>query len=474
MPEPSVAPALPPWWLDEALAHEDDAAPAPPLEGEVRADIAVIGGGYTGLWTALAVKEYDPSASVALLEAEICGWGPSGRNGGFLHGYWTHLSRLRAVLGDEAALAVARGSDAVIPAVRAFGEARGADVWLKQGGYLKVSAAPAQDEAVEKSIRTAAELGVPEEAVALSADDVAGRIRSPRFRRAVFFRDGATVQPARLARALRAAALADGIQLHERTRVTALRTGTPNELDTPSGRVLADEVVVATNAAETGWRPLSRKLTNFGSYVVLTEPVPELVAELGWTGGEAITDGRMFIHYFRTTPDGRVLMGSGGGPIGHGGRLDDGRFSGDRASAARAEEGLRHLLPALAGARVERAWGGPIDVSADSLPFFGTIDGTRIHFGVGYSGHGAGPSWLGGRMLASLALGRDDEWSRFPLVRMPRASLPPEPLKRLGGGIIRSALLSVEDAQEQGRRGSAPARAIAALPRLLRMPLGTR
>ncbi len=165
MPEPSVAPALPPWWLDEALAHEGDPAPAPPLEGEVRADVAVIGGGYTGLWTALAIKEHEPSASVVLLEAEICGWGPSGRNGGFLHGYWTHLSRLRAVLGDEDALAVARGSDAVIPAVRAFCEERGVDAWLTEGGYLKVSAAPAQDEAVEKSVRTAAELGVPEEAV---------------------------------------------------------------------------------------------------------------------------------------------------------------------------------------------------------------------------------------------------------------------------------------------------------------------
>ena len=97
MPEPSVAPALPPWWLDEALAHEGDPAPAPPLEGEVRADVAIIGGGYTGLWTALAIKELEPSASVVVLESEICGWGPSGRNGGFLHGYWTHLSRLRAV-----------------------------------------------------------------------------------------------------------------------------------------------------------------------------------------------------------------------------------------------------------------------------------------------------------------------------------------------------------------------------------------
>src|SRR5207237_6934995 len=113
------------------------------------------------------------------------------------------------------------------------------------------------------------------------------------------------------------------------------------------------------NAALTGWRPASRRLTNFGSYVVLTEPAPELLAEMGWTGGEAILDGRMFLHYFRTTNDGRVLMGSGSGPIGFGGRID-GRFSRDAATAARAERGLRRLLPDLAAARVERSWVGPI------------------------------------------------------------------------------------------------------------------
>jgi glycine/D-amino acid oxidase-like deaminating enzyme len=474
MPEPSVAPALPAWWLDEALAAEGAEEPAPPLEGDLRADVAVVGGGYTGLWTALALKELEPSAEVAVLEAEICGWGPSGRNGGFLHGYWTHLTRLRDALGAVDALAVARASDAVIPAVSAFLEARGEDAWLRAGGYLKVSAAPAQDAAVERSVAVARELGVPEEAVPLTAEAVAARCRSPRFRRGVLFRDGATVQPARLARALRRAALAAGVRLHERTRVVSLRAGRPSVLATPRGRVLADEVVVATNAAAAGWRPLSRRLTAFGSYVVLTEPVPELIETIGWTGGEAMTDGRMFIHYFRTTQDGRVLMGSGGGPIGHGGRLDDGRFSGDRASAARAELGLRTLLPALADARVERAWGGPIDVSSDALPFFGTLAGTRLHYGVGYSGHGAGPSWLGGRILASLALGRDDEWSSLPLVRLPRSKLPPEPLKRLGGAVIRAAVLAAEDAEEEGRRAPSPVRAVAALPRLLRLPLGTR
>ena len=183
---------------------------------------------------------------------------------------------------------------------------------------------------------------------------------------------------------------------------------------TPQGSVQAPEVVVAINAAATGWRPVSRHVTNFGSYVVLTEPVPELLEEIGWTGGEGIFDGRMFLHYFRTTDDGRVLMGSGSGPIGFRGKVDD-RFTGDVATAARAEAGLRRLLPGLAGAKVERAWGGPIDVSADHLPFFGTVKGKRVHYGLGYSGHGVGPSWLGGQILASLALGLRDEWTALPL-----------------------------------------------------------
>jgi glycine/D-amino acid oxidase-like deaminating enzyme len=237
--------------------------------------------------------------------------------------------------------------------------------------------------------------------------------------------------------------------------------------------VRAREVVVAINAAATGWRPVARHVTNFGSYVVLTEPVPHLLEEIGWTGGEAVLDGRMFLHYFRTTNDGRVLMGSGSGPIGLRGRID-GRFSGDDATAARAEQGLRRLLPGLAGARIERAWGGPIDVSADHLPFFGTVPGERVHYGLGYSGHGVGPSWLGGQILASLVLDLDDEWTALPLATRRVPSLPPEPLKRLGGGLVRSAILACERADEENRRAPLPARLGAALPRLFRMEIGTR
>ena len=435
--------------------------------------MAIVGGGYTGLWTALAVRELEPSANVVVLEAELCGEGPSGRNGGFLHGYWSPLARLRNVFGDGGALAIAQAGEAIIPGVREFAKRRGADVWLREAPLLEVSASPSQDASLDRALATARELGVEEEAVPLTAEEVAERCASPRFRRGVLFREGATVQPARLARAMRTAALDDGIAIHERSPVLKLRRGSPNELETPGGRVRARDVVVAVNAAAAGWRPIARRLTAFGSYVVLTEPVPELLERINWTGGESISDGRMFLHYFRTTNDGRVLMGSGSGPIGFGGRID-GRFMADVPSAARAEAGLRFLLPDFVDVKVERAWGGPIDVSADRFPFFGTLPGTRVHYGAGYSGNGVGPSWLGGQILARLALGVDDELTHLPLVNRHVKPLPPEPLKGWGGAVVRGAALRVEEAEEAGRTAPAPLRAVAALPRVLGLRVGTR
>ena len=466
----TVEPRLPSWWLEQALGAEGGGEPAAPLRGDRTVDVAIVGGGYTGLWTALALRSRDPSLGVALVEAEICGAGPSGRNGGFVHGYWAALASVRAVLGDDEAVRLCAAAEQIVPGVRAFAAERGEDVWLREAGMLMASAAPAQDRAVEQSVAAAAAVGRPDQAVPLSEEELAARVRSPVFRRGVFHPDGATVHPGFLVRALRRAVLDAGVSLYEGTPALRARDG---EVATPRGTIRAREVVLATNAALTGWAPAGRSLTNFGSYVVLTEPVPELLEQIGWTGGEAIVDGRMFLHYFRTTNDGRVLMGSGSGPIGFGGRVDE-RFSRDLPTAGRAEAGLRRLLPGLADARVERAWGGPIDVSADHLPFFATKPGTRVHYGAGYSGHGVGPSWLGGQILASLCVGADDEWTRLPLATRHVPRLPPEPFRRVGGGLVRWAIMQCESAEERGKRPPLPARAGAALPRLLGMELGTR
>jgi glycine/D-amino acid oxidase-like deaminating enzyme len=166
-------------------------------------------------------------------------------------------------------------------------------------------------------------------------------------------------------------------------------------------------------------------------------------------------------------------MGSGSGPIGYGNRIDR-RFTHDAGTGARAEQGLRRLLPGLARARVERSWGGPIDVSADHIPFVGTAGGGGIHFAAGYSGNGVGPSFLAGQALGSLATGRDDEWSTLPLVRGRGGHVPREPLRYVGGAAIRKAILTCEEADEAGRRAPLAARGVAALPRLLGMRLGTR
>ena len=461
-------PSRPSWWLDEARAHGGMDV-SPPLDGAIDVDVAVVGGGYTGLWTALALRERDPSLSVALLEAREIGDGPSGRNGGFLHGYWSSLATIRDVLGDGAALQLAHASSRIIPAVRAFTESRSEDVWLREAGLLKVAAGPTEDEAVARSVDAARELGADEEARPLDNVEVRRHAGSPRFRAGVLFRDGATVQPARLALALRRAAIADGVLLFERTPAV---TVAPGVLETPAGSVRAREIVLALNAWGTGW-PLGGRQTNFASAVVLTEPIPQLLEEIGWTGGEAIVDGRMFLHYFRTTPDGRVLMGSGSGSLGLGGVVGA-RLVDDVPAQARAAAGLRELLPALAEAPIAARWSGPIDVSADRIPFFGSVPGTRIHFGAGYSGNGVGPSWLGGQILASLALGSRDEWTMLPLVTRRARRLPPEPFRFVGGKIVRWGTLASEEAASAGRTPSRAARVAAAIPRLLRLPIGTR
>src|SRR5436190_10385581 len=172
-----------PWWWDEAGADEPEEA----LEGDVDADVCVVGGGFTGLWTALALKEREPSACVVLVEAETCGSGPSGRNGGFVHGYWASLAELVPLLGRDSALELARAGERIVPAVRALGAD---DVWLREGGLLMVSASPGQDTAVEHAVAAAADAGVAEQAVPLEADAVAARVRSPVFRRGILFPDG--------------------------------------------------------------------------------------------------------------------------------------------------------------------------------------------------------------------------------------------------------------------------------------------
>ncbi|HEX3278748.1 MAG TPA: FAD-binding oxidoreductase, partial [Thermoleophilaceae bacterium] len=228
--------------------------------------------------------------------------------------------------------------------------------------------------------------------------------------------------------------------------------------------------VLAIGPAARGQRGLRTRLSVTSSHIVLTEPVPDVIEQLGWDG-ECITDGRTLVHYFRTTRDGRILLGWGGGRLAYGSRLD-GRVQIDPEAAESAHEALVRLFPQLEGRRIAHAWGGPIDVSPSHIPQIGTLSHMPVHFAFGYTGNGVGPTNLAGRTLASLAQGRADELTALPIVGAGAGAwVPPEPLAWLGGSVVRRAMVRREHAEELGERAGPVTRAVCAAPRALGMHL---
>jgi glycine/D-amino acid oxidase-like deaminating enzyme len=446
------------WWLAEAGPVE----PVPALSDELTADVVVVGGGYAGLWTAWQLL--DRGARVAVLEAGVCGHGPSGRNGGFCETLWSNLPDLVERFGPERALTAARASSESVAAIGAFCEDEGVDAWFRRDGFVLASTAEAHDGVVDRIVEAARAAGAGDRVVALDRDAVRARCDSPAFRRGVFVADDATVHPARLALGLRARVIARGARVFERSRVRALHAGPEGvTADTGGGRVRAGAAVLAVNASARGIKPLRHRLAVTSSHIVLTEPVPDALEALNWTGGESITDARTFVHYFRTTRDGRIVFGWGGGRLAAGARLG-GRIEVDPAVAAQTRRHLEELLPAVAGCRITDAWGGPIDVSPSHLPQIGTLDGAPVHFALGFTGNGVGPSHLAGRILAARATGEPADAELPESDAMP---VPPEPLAWAGGMVVRAAFLRRERLEAQGRRPDPLTRAVCAAPAAL-------
>ena len=457
------------YWLGEAEA----VAPAPPLEGDREADVVVVGGGFTGLWAAWHLKQLQPEARVVLLEADRCGSGPSGRNGGFCNVMWFSLPSMRRCWGDEAALAVGRAAEAAVEEIGEFCEREGVDAWFRRGGYLQVSTAAAHDSVWTAALDACRELGAADAVVPLSAAEVAERCASPLFRAGAFYPGAASVQPARLALGLRERLIAAGVEVCESSPVRELRDAADGVLArTRHGSVRAGSAVLALGAAAKSWGgPLRSRLTVASSHIVLTEPVPDLLAEIGWTGGECITDSRALVDYFRTTPDGRIAFGWGGGRIAMGARLG-GRSELDPAVVAATADHLHAFFPGLAGRRITHAWGGPIDASPAHLPMIVPLPGGRAFAAAGYTGNGVGPSYMVGRSLASLALDRRDEPSRLAFVDPAPSRVPPEPFSWVGGEAIRAGILAKENAELSGRPPSKIASAISRIPELIGFHIG--
>jgi glycine/D-amino acid oxidase-like deaminating enzyme len=281
-------------------------------------------------------------------------------------------------------------------------------------------------------------------------------------------RDGASVQPARLARGLRRVLLERGVTIHEGTTVTHLEPGPPAAAVTADCTVRARHAVLALNAWATGWPVLRRRIVAWSSYIVLTAPAPERLAAISWNGGELVSDLRTSVRYFRTTPDGRIAFGGGGGRAGT--SIGD-SFTRDKRAVAEAAEGFRLLFPTFSEVPIVDAWGGPIDVSPTHMPAFGSLE-PHVHYALGYTGNGVAPSHLAGRVLADLVTGADSDVVRLPMVNARARTFPPQPFRAIGAAVVRRAIIAKDTAEERGRQPNLVANAIARLPRRLGYLLG--
>jgi glycine/D-amino acid oxidase-like deaminating enzyme len=447
-------------WLQEALAAETDTE-GRELSGPLEADVCIVGGGYTGLWTALRLRELEPGVRVVLVEADICGGGPSGRNGGFTLSWWAKLETLVKRTGKEEAARLARVSERAVGEVEEFCAREGIDAHFHRGGWLWTATSPAQADSWLGAVAAAAEVGA-EPYRLLSGEEVRERTGSPVHLGAAFEANAAILHPAFLARGLRRVALERGVQIFERTPLLELDRDR-GVVRTRAGSVRAGAIVLATGSWLAGLREIRRALVPVSSDMVATEPIPERLAEAGWTGGEAVSNCRLMVHYYRTTRDGRIAFGRGGGRVAFAGRVD-GAFDHNERQTRDLSEELPRLVPFARGVPLTHSWGGPIDRTTDGLPFFGRLQGrARVVYGVGFSGNGCGPCLTAGKILASSALGRDDEWAGCGLNRGVPGRFPPEPVRYVGGLLVREAVRRKETREDDAKSVDPLTRRLAAL-----------
>jgi len=426
MRAPSSEPAPSPW-----LDRLPPAAPAPPLEGELRVDAAVVGAGYSGLHAALALRER--GLSVALLEAHSAGFGASGRNAGHVTPtIGKDLPTLLAVYGREGARELVRFAEAAIAYTEetlARLAARGADAHYRPTGNVAAAVHPRQAERLRRTAETIEALGA--HASYLDPEAMRKRGLPEAFACGVLEGAGGTLDPARYARGLRDEAVAAGVRLFEATPVVGLEDGARLALRTPRGHVRAEHVVLALNAYAPDAGVLRRRLLR--GYVSLfeTRPLtPEERASVGWPGEEGIYTAHEILESYRLTARGSIVGGSKHLRYGFAGRALP-----DEAPAVfdLITRTFRERFPTLSGVEVERCWSGPIAFTLDFLPALGRLpERPRVAYAAGYAGHGVALASHCGRLAAGLALGDPDaRAAAAPLTERFRPPLPPEPFRWL-------------------------------------------
>jgi glycine/D-amino acid oxidase-like deaminating enzyme len=436
------------FWLDSP----DRPAPAEPLHSDTSCDLAVVGGGYTGLWTALLAKEAEPDRDVVLLEARSAGWAASGRNGGFCAASLTHgLANGRERFPDEVG-ALDRLGRANLDAIESAVLRHGIDCHFERTGELSVAVEPHQIDWLREEVDGECELG--HDSVFLDRDAVRAEIDSPTYLAGAWTKDSvALVDPARLAWGLRAACLRAGVRVAEDTTVETLaRDGTHVRLRCGSGAsVRAQHVALATNAFPALLRRLRPYTVPVYDYALMTEPLDRAQrAAIGWYSRQGVGDLGNRFHYYRLTADGRILWGGYDAIYHWRNGLRDELDQRPQTFEALAQQFFT-TFPQLAGLRFTHTWGGAIDTCTRFFAFQGTALGGRVAYSLGYTGLGVAATRFGAQVMLDLLAHRASEAVGLRAVRSRPLPFPPEPLRYAGIQLTRHALAKAD--RNAGRRG---------------------
>jgi glycine/D-amino acid oxidase-like deaminating enzyme len=440
------------YWLREPATP--GTADPPLVAGQhLDADVAIVGGGLTGLWTAIALTDTDPGLRVAVLEAETVAFGASGRNGGFCEASLTHgLANGIRHFPDEIDRLEREGIDNLHGLID-FTRAHGIDCDLEETGVLDLADQPHQVDEYRAWVDEAAEYG--EHLEFLDREAARAEVHSPLWHAGLYRPPGRDVMldPVKLCCGIARVARQRGVAIHERTRVTGLRRRAGGvDVSTEIGAtVRADQVVVATSAY-SGWLPRLKSLfVPVYDYVLVSEPLtPEQRASIGWARRQGLGDGNNQFHYFRLTADDRILWG-GYDAIHHFGSRVGPELDVRPASFARLEAQFRRVFPQLEGLRFPYRWGGAIDTTTRFTVTFGRTMGGRVTYALGYTGLGVGASRWAGGVVRDFLLRPNEDRLRLRLVRSPVVPIPPEPFRSAAVGVVRSELDRAD--RNEGRRG---------------------
>lgn len=440
----------PSYWFKQALEIEKPET-AKPLQQNIQADVAIVGGGYTGLWTAIMIKQQSPEKQVVVIEKGLCGSGASGANGGCMLTWSTKFPTLKRLFGEEHAAWLVKESEQAVLEIDGFCQQHKIDAQLSLKGVYYTATNKAQMGGMQPVVDELKRLGVNSWR-RCQLEELRVNAGSPRNVEGFHSPVAASVQPALLARGLRRVAIELGIEVYENTPMSRLDYGQLATVSTPKGSIQAKQVVLALNAwMVEQFKQFKNSIVVVSSDMVITKPVGDALSHSDWQTGSSVLDSRIFVHYYRDTPDGRLMLGKGGNQFSFNNHVDA-MFNKPTRYQDLLRKSFDKLFPCLKGTEFDYSWTGGSDRSATGFPFFGQLDNqSNVFYGFGYSGNGVAQTRMGGKILSSLVLGLENEWTKSGLAKGPLGHFPPEPFRWTGAMMVRNAVRRKEEAEDNDK-----------------------